>query len=316
MSAVTCWTVSEDQAGVRLDRSVAAYLKKPRNQVRQWIAEKRVRVNGREVKASTPLRPGDTVECAPPEKRDEPALEPEAGKLDILYEDAELVVVDKPAGVAVHPGAGHRSGTLVHFLLDRYPDIAGVGGAERPGIVHRLDINTTGALVVARTELAYLKLTAAFAERRVRKTYLAIVYGTPKENPGHIDLPIGRHRHHRQQMQIRSDGRPSVTRFRTMASAMGLSRLEIDLETGRTHQIRVHLKAVKHPLVGDPVYGEARWRNLPRSTQRSLRDFPRPALHSWRLAFEHPISGDDVELEAPLPEDILQLWRSVTHLDW
>ena len=275
-----------------------------------------MQVNGRVAKPATLLRQEDRVECAPPDERERPGIEPEPGPLEILYEDREILVLDKPPGVAVHSGAGHRRGTMVHFLLDRYPDIASVGGAERPGIVHRLDLNTTGAMVVARTEEAYLQLTAAFAERQVHKTYLAVVYGTPKEEIGRIDLPIGRHRHHRQQMQVRSDGRPAVTHYRTLASDMGISRLELGLETGRTHQIRVHMKAMKHPLVGDPVYGEARWRNLPRATQPFLREFPRPALHAWRIAFEHPTTRAKVEIEAPLPADMRQLWHAVTHRDW
>lgn len=317
MSPAVSWTVAEGRDGERLDRALADRLQKPRNQVRRWISQERVAVNGRvAVKPATQLHAGDTVEWTAPPEVDEPALEPESGELDVLFEDPGLAVIDKPAGLVVHPGAGHRTGTLAHFLLDRYPEVAGVGGEGRPGIVHRLDLDTTGALVVARSEPVYLALSTAFAERRVHKTYLAIVYGTPKEDPGRIDRPIGRHRHHRQQMQIRPDGRPAVTRYRTLDSAMGISRLEIDLETGRTHQIRVHLKAIGHPLVGDPVYGEARWRNLPRTIQRPLREFSRPALHAWRLAFEHPLGGDEVAVEAPVPDDLRRLWRSVTGREW
>ncbi len=310
------WSIAAAEAGERLDRCVARHLDQPRNQVQRWIADQRVTLNGRSAKAATVLREGDVVACMPPEPPEDAGIEPQAGPLEVLYEDPDLAVLDKAAGVAVHPGAGRGRDTLVHFLLHRYPELAGVGGRGRPGIVHRLDSGTTGALAVARPERAYRELAAAFAERRVRKTYLAVVYGTPRAAGGRIDRPIGRHRHHRKQMQVRADGRPAVTRYRVAESAAGVSRLELDLETGRTHQIRVHLKAIGHPLVGDPVYGEARWRNLPRPIQRPLRDFPRPALHAWRLAFVHPATGEPVAVEAPVPDDLERLWREVTGRPW
>ena len=310
------WRIAADEAGDRLDRWIAERLAKPRNQVRRWILDGRVRVNGRRAKPSTRLSVGDRLECRPPEPRADPGLTAEAGDLAVLHEDSELVVIDKAAGVAVHPGAGRDRGTLVHFLLHRYPEIGGVGGAARPGIVHRLDLDTTGALVVARTEAAYAGLAAAFAERRVEKTYQAVVYGVPREASGRIDLPIGRHRHDRKRMQVRSDGRPAITRYRCSSAAGAVSRLELDLETGRTHQIRVHLKAIHHPLVGDPTYGEARWKTLPGPLRRPLKTFPRPALHAWRLAFDHPVTGDRLEVEAPVPEDMRRLWRQVTGEAW
>ncbi len=315
MSTAVSWRVSDAQAGERLDLCVARHLGKPRNQVRRWIVEERVTVGGRPAKPATAVRAGDVVECRPPAPRVAPGLHAQAGELAVLYEDPDLAVLDKAPGVAVHPGAGRDQGTLVHFLLHRYPEIAGVGGAARPGIVHRLDLDTTGALAVARTEAAYLGLAAAFAERRVAKTYLAIVYGTPPET-GCVELPIGRHRRDRKRMQVRADGRPAITRYRCLESAAGVSRLEIDLETGRTHQIRVHLKAAGHPLVGDPTYGEARWKGLPGAVRRPLASFPRPALHAWRLAFAHPTTGAPVEVTAPLPDDMRRLWREVTGRDW
>ncbi len=316
MSEAESLVISEADSGERLDRWVAGQSGKPRNQISSWIREHRVLVNGNAAKPATHLFPGDIVEIRPPEPRIDPEIRPEQGDLAILFEDPDLVVINKAAGVAVHPGAGRRSETLANFLLDRYPETARVGGAERPGIVHRLDIGTTGALVVARSEDAYGALATAFAERTVRKTYLAVVYGTPRTNPGTIDLPIGRHRHLRKQMQVRSDGRPALTHYTSQDSTMGISRLRVELETGRTHQIRVHLKALGHPLVGDPTYGEARWRNLPRPIRSQLRDFPRPALHAWRLSFQHPIQGPPVEVEAPIPEDMLKLWQEVTDRPW
>ncbi len=310
------WRISAAEAGTRLDRCVAERLAKPRNQVRRWIVDGRVEVNGRPAKPATNVREGDRLECRPPEPRAAPGLVAEAGDLTVLHEDPDLVVLDKPAGIAVHPGAGRDRGTLVHFLLHRYPEIGGVGGAARPGIVHRLDLDTTGAMAVARSADAYAGLSAAFAERRVEKTYLAVVYGAPRPPSGRIDLAIGRHRHDRKRMQVRRDGRPAVTRYRTMETAGGVSRLELDLETGRTHQIRVHLKAAGHPLIGDPTYGEARWKGLPGPLRRPLKTFSRPALHAWRLAFEHPVTGKPIAVEAPVPDDIRRLWRDTTGREW
>ncbi len=316
MSEIISWRASSADAGKRLDRCVAEHLAKPRNQVLRWITDRRVKVDSRPAKPSTIVREGDELECRPPEPRTAPGLFAEAGELTVLYEDRDLVVLDKAAGLAVHPGAGRDHGTLVHFLLYRYPEIGSVGGAARPGIVHRLDIGTTGAMACARTEHAYTGLSAAFAERRVEKTYLAVVYGRPRAPAGRIDLPIGRHRQDRKRMQVRPDGRPAVTRYRCGETAGGVSRLELDLETGRTHQIRVHLKAAGHPLVGDPTYGEARWKSLPAAAKRPLKNFPRPALHARRLAFAHPVTGAPIEVEAPLPDDMRRLWRQVTGREW
>jgi 23S rRNA pseudouridine1911/1915/1917 synthase len=305
------WTVPPDAAGERLDRHVAGRLDVARNQVQRWIAEGLVRVNGREAKPAADLAAGDLVECAPPEPGEE-RVQPERGDLAILYEDEELVVIDKPAGLTVHPGAGRSTGTLAHRLLDRYPEMAGVGGPGRPGIVHRLDQGTSGALVAARTPGAYARLARAFASREVEKLYLGIVYGVPSPAAGTVEAPIGRHPQRRQEMAVRSSGRPARTLYRTLGSRAGISLLELNLATGRTHQIRVHLKHLGHPLVGDPVYGEARWKGLPRSIQAPLRDFPRPALHAWRLAFHHPGSGEPLSFEAPVPADFQELWREVT----
>src|SRR5262245_26191230 len=308
---VTSWTVEPEAAGERLDRHVAARLDAPRNQVQRWIAEGLVRVNGLPAKPSALLTAGDHVEASPPAPKEERIL-PEPGALSVLHEDAELVVIDKPAGLAVHPGAGRATGTLAHRLLDRYPEMAGVGGPGRPGIVHRLDQGTSGVLVAARTPAAYARLSRAFAAREVEKRYLGIAYGAPSPPAGTIDAPIGRHPQRRREMAVRSGGRPARTSYRTLAAAGGLSLLEMDLATGRTHQIRVHLKSIGHPLVGDPVYGEARWKGLAHASQAALREFPRPALHAWRLAFRHPAGGERLAFEAPVPEDFQELWRAVT----
>lgn len=304
--------VGTEAAGERLDRYLATRLDEPRNQIQRWIRASRVRLGGRiETKPSTALAGGETIEVHPPPP--EPAgIEPEEGPLRVLHEDSELIVIDKPAGLTVHPGAGRPEGTLAHRLLGHYPELDGVGGPGRPGIVHRLDKDTSGVLVVARTATAYRALQRAFAERAVDKLYLAVVYGVPEPPSGTIDHPIGRHPERRQRMAPRPDGRAALSRYRTLASARGISLLEIDLATGRTHQIRVHLKAVRHPIVGDPVYGEARWKEVPVEARRPLRTFPRPALHAWKIAFDHPATGERVRFEAPLPEDVQRLWEEAT----
>ncbi len=304
------WTVEAEGAGERLDRHVAERLGAPRNQVQRWIREESVLVNGAPARPSVPIAAGDAIACRPPAPRDE-RIAPEAEPLAVLYEDADLAVLDKPAGLAVHPGAGRATGTLAHRLLARYPEMAGVGGPGRPGIVHRLDRDTSGAMVVARTAAAYAALSRAFAEREVEKRYLAIVYGEPRPAAGRIEAPIGRHPARRQEMAVRAGGRPARTLYRTAAAAAGIALLALDLETGRTHQIRVHLKSIGHPLVGDPVYGEARFRGLPKQVQGPLAAFPRPALHAWRLAFHHPRTAEPMAFEALVPADLQSLWNEV-----
>jgi len=302
-------------AGERFDRYVAARLDLPRNQIQKWIRDGQALLNGTAAKPSTPVAAGDRIDCSPPERREE-RVQPEAGALSLLHEDAAIVVLDKPAGLTVHPGAGRATGTLAHLLLAHYPEMAGVGGAGRPGIVHRLDQGTSGVLVAARTPAAHTRLARAFAGRQVEKHYLALVYGEPSPREGLIDAPIGRHAVRRKEMTVRSDGRPARTGYRTLATAAGIALVELDLFTGRTHQIRVHLKHLGHPLVGDPVYGEARWKGLPRPVQASLRDFPRPALHAWKLAFRHPETGELLRFEAPVPADLREVWAGVTGRAW
>jgi 23S rRNA pseudouridine1911/1915/1917 synthase len=300
--------VPPEAGGERLDRWLAGRLAQPRNQVQRWIDDGLVTLSGRPARASARLEAGMQVDWeAPPPPADE-RIEPEAGELRLLWEDAHLLVIDKPPGLTVHPGAGRGTGTLVHRLVAHYPELAGVGGPGRPGIVHRLDRDTSGALVVARTPAAYRQLAAAFAARAVEKRYVAVAYGLVAE-PTTIDSPIGRHPSRRQEMTVRPGGRPATSRVRPLATLPFASLLEVELLTGRTHQIRVHLKSVGHPLVGDPVYGEARWKSAPAALRALLRDFPRPALHAWRLAFAHPAGGARVEVEAPLPEDLRELWQ-------
>jgi 23S rRNA pseudouridine1911/1915/1917 synthase len=311
-------TVPAEAAGERLDRFLAGRFDQPRNQVQRWIRSGLVRVDGSAAKPSTPLAGGEEIAVEIPAP-DPSGIVPESGDLRVLYEDEALVVLDKPPGLTVHPGAGRATGTLVHRLLARYPELEGVGGPGRPGIVHRLDKDTSGVLVVARTAAAYRSLQRSFASREVDKRYLAVVYGAPSLVQGEVDAAIGRHPERRRQMTVLAPGtkgaRHALTRYRTLAAAGGIALLELAIETGRTHQIRVHLKHLRHPLVGDPVYGEARWKGRPGAARRPLRDFPRPALHAWRLAFPHPTTGERAAFEAPVPEDLKALWKETTGVD-
>jgi 23S rRNA pseudouridine1911/1915/1917 synthase len=312
---VVSWTVEPVAAGDRLDRHVALHLDLPRNQVQHWIRNGWVTVNDRSAKPSQAVEAGDIVHCRPETPRED-RVAPEAGDLEILHEDPQVVVLAKPAGLTVHPGAGRPSGTLVHRLLAHYPEMAGVGGPGRPGIVHRLDRDTSGVMVVARTAGAYARLSRAFAAREIGKRYLALAYGAPVPATGALTGPIGRHPTRRQEMTIRADGRPAWTGYETLASRAGIALLELDLKTGRTHQIRVHLKSAGHPLVGDPVYGEARWKSLPRPAQEALRNFPRPALHAFRLTFCHPTTAEPMTFEAAVPADLRELWERITGTAW
>ncbi|MEM9552966.1 MAG: RluA family pseudouridine synthase [Acidobacteriota bacterium] len=311
------WRVDAEASGERLDRHLAARLDVSRSRVQGWIRDGHVRVESAgspaTAKPSLLLNDGDRVVVTPPPApRTDPRVAPEAGPLQVLWKDDDLVVLDKPADLAVHPGAGRPDGTLANRLLHRWPEIAGVGGEGRPGIVHRLDLDTTGALVVARTEAAHRALAAAFAERRVDKTYVAVVHGSPRESEGVIEAPIGRHPSERKKMTVREDGRPARSVWRRLdAAPPHAALLAVDLDTGRTHQIRVHLKSIGHPLVGDPVYGEARWRGVHGPARAALRAFARPALHAARLGFAHPRDGRRVVVEAPVPADLRELWHTL-----
>ncbi len=310
-AAVEAWEVPAEASGERCDRHLASRLDVARNQVQRWLREGRVEINGKPARASTAVAAGDRVRVEVPAPEADSRVAAEAGELSVLFEDPHLVALDKPAGLAVHPGTGRSTGTLAHRLLARYPEMAGVGGPGRPGIVHRLDLGTSGVMVLARTATAYQRLAAAFAGRRVGKRYLAVAYGETGSPSGLVESPIGRHPERRQEMAVRPGGRPASTSWRRLAAANGAALLEVELGTGRTHQIRVHLKSIGHPLVGDPVYGEARWKGSPKAVQRALRDFPRPALHAWRLTLRHPLDDRELSFEAPVPADLAQLWWAV-----
>jgi 23S rRNA pseudouridine1911/1915/1917 synthase len=225
--------------------------------------------------------------------------------LRIVWQDADLAIVDKPAGIVVHPAAGHADGTLVNALLHHLEDLSGIGGELRPGIVHRLDKETSGLLVVAKNDEAHRRLSERWRGPEVKKVYVALVYGAPDPAEGTIDRPVGRHPKERKKMAVVAGGREARTRYRTLERFHGCSLVELELETGRTHQIRVHLASIGHPVVGDPVYGGAQWKGVQEGRVRSLlRSLGRQALHASRLELVHPRSGEPLVFESPLPEDI------------
>ncbi len=292
-------TVDAAHDGARLDVFLAARLPAlSRSHVRALVAAGRIRVAGEIRKPAAPVHRGQevTVEIPPPEA---PTLRPEAVPLAVRYEDEDLLVVNKPPGLPVHPGPGHTSGTLVNALLARVPHLAGVGETLRPGIVHRLDKDTSGLLVVAKNERTLRALQAEIKARRVSRSYLALVHGRVDPPEGTIEAPIARHPRRRQRMAVVPAGRPATTRYRVREYFPGATLVEVSLLTGRTHQIRVHFAHIGHPVVGDPVYGRRRDRN-----SEAKWGMTRQALHAYRLSFTHPRTRVPVEVEAPLPPDM------------
>jgi 23S rRNA pseudouridine1911/1915/1917 synthase len=277
--------------------------------VRRLVDDDRVRHNGRPAKPATIVDAGDrlVVDEPEPEASD---VAPEAIPLDVIFEDSDLLVINKPAGLVIHPAAGNPSGTLVNALLHHCDDLSGIGGVARPGIVHRLDKDTTGLLVVAKSDRAHQALALAFRWRKISKTYLAVCFGNFSDREGVVDAPMDRHPRHRQQMAVVEAGRPARTLWEVVERHDGTSVVHCRLITGRTHQIRVHMAHIGHALVGDPLYSGRQWKSLknPRSSA-TCRAFPRQALHAMRLGFDHPVTGEPVSFEAPVPDDIRRLLR-------
>ena len=294
-------SVSAEGAGERLDRfTLGLYPGESRARVQDWIERGLVRVNGAVVKASARLRPGDTVEAAPAPPAPLRA-EPEAIPLKIIYEDADLVAVDKPAGMGVHAGAGVHAGTLVNALLGRFASLSTLGGELRPGIVHRLDRYTSGLLLVAKHDHAHRLLAAQFAAREVEKVYLTLAHGHFPAAEGRIEKPITRDPVRRVRMTARLEhGRAASTFWRVLRRFAGFTFLEVRIGTGRTHQIRVHLASIGHPVAGDRLYG------APALTP-GRPPLERYFLHSHRIRFRQPLTGNWIELVSPLPED-LRAW--------
>ncbi|MGK2858556.1 MAG: RluA family pseudouridine synthase [Thermoanaerobaculia bacterium] len=300
------FVVAREIAGERLDRALALLVPdRSRSALARLVTEGRVTIDGTIVdKSSHTVCEGDAIslEIPDPAPADTPAQDL---PVRIVYQDADIVVVDKPAGLVVHPAAGHADSTLVNALLHHVRDLSGIGGQTRPGIVHRLDKDTSGLLVVAKHDAAHRALTASWATPAVVKQYLALVYGTPRLASGTIDKPIGRDPRDRKRMAVVASGRPARTDWELLERFSNTSLLRCTLRTGRTHQIRVHLKAIGHPVVGDPVYSGPQWRGVtdPR-VRKALAALGRQALHATRLAFPHPLTGAPMEFESALPEDM------------
>ena len=302
LPTVVEFTVAADSAGQRLDRFLVSVLADlSRSQIQKLIAEGRVRVGTREVRPNHAMHVGDRVVVNLPEPAPT-SLEPEAAPLEILHQDADIVVVNKPPGMVVHPGAGHGSGTLVNALLHHISDLSGIGGELRPGIVHRLDRGTSGVMVVAKNDAAHHELSRQFHDREVEKEYIALVWGAVQAGR-RIDAAIGRDPVHRQKMSARSRrAREAVTRITRTFHLPGLTLCQVAIHTGRTHQIRVHLSAIGHPIVGDALYGGVH-RRVPGDI-RAVTHLQRPFLHAARLAFKHPRDGRRMEFTAALPADL------------
>ena len=301
----------------RLDQFLASHAKElTRSRAQELIRSGCVRVNGGTSKPSYRVRPGDAVALSPPPARPS-HLEPERVDFGVLHEDSALIVLDKPPGVVIHPAPGHYTGTLVHGLLEHCRDLSGIGGELRPGIVHRLDKDTSGLMVVAKNDAAHAFLSSQFKARKVTKQYLAIVHGVPKGEEGVIDLPIARHPVRRKEMSVAPlGGRRAVTHWRRKEElSEKFSLLLVTPKTGRTHQIRVHLAHAGYPIIGDPVYGYRKtwWRKHFPEGQDEVN---RQMLHAERLGFIHPESRSYCEFSAPVPEDmkgVLDLLRSAGH---
>lgn len=291
--------VTEDEAGARIDKLLAdALTDVSRSQLQDWIRDGHIRVNGAGVKPNYRVAAGDEIFVAPPEP-EAAALTPEPIPLDIAYEDGDVIVVNKPRGMVVHPAAGHPSGTLVNALMHHCCDLSGINGEIRPGIVHRIDKDTSGLLMAAKNDIAHQSLAAQLKEHSVTRRYVAVVHGVLEHDQGTIDAPIGRDPHDRKLFTVTEKGsKRAITHFVVRERFVDYTVLDLMLETGRTHQIRVHMKFIGHPLIGDPVYG--------RSKGRSMR-IPGQALHAAALGFTHPRTEQRLLFEAPLPDEMTEL---------
>ncbi len=298
-------TVAATEAGARLDLLLARRLNFSRARLQRWLKAGLVKVDGRARPARHLVRAGESITLTVPPPEPSP-LRPQALPLEIIYEDRDLLLVNKPPGLVVHPGAGHRQGTLLNALLHHCPELREIGDVSRPGLVHRLDKDTSGVLVVAKTASAHQALVRQFQGREVSKIYLALIWGRFKEKEGEITAEVGRHPTARQKMSIHPRrGKPARTCWRVIREFPGpLTLVELKPETGRTHQLRVHLAALGHPVVGDATYGGGAARLKATPQLAGLRPLVRrQLLHGWELSFSHPRTGEWVSWEAPLPED-------------
>lgn len=294
--------VPESEAGLRLDVWLASRLPGlSRSRIQALIEQGHILLNAGPAKGHRKTRPGDHLRIAPPPPADAAPV-PQAIPLDILYQDADIIAINKPAGLVIHPAAGHADGTLVNALLHWCPGLAGIGGERRPGIAHRLDKDTTGVIIVAKHERALNALVAQFSNREVRKEYLALVWGSFSPPSGRIETRIGRHRKDRKRMAVvsGSSGRAAITNYETIENLGEISLLRVRIETGRTHQIRVHMANAGHPVVGDAQYSRRSTRGLPERPARQM-------LHAELIAFRHPATGVQTAFTAPMPGDMRAL---------
>ncbi len=295
--------VPKEAAGKRIDVFLAENISElTRSQIKKLIKNGFVIVEGRVVRPSYLVKSSEQINIfiPPPET---PELIPEEVTFELLYEDKDLAVINKPPGVVVHPGAGHTRGTLVHGLLAVLKDLSGIGGELRPGIVHRLDKDTSGVLVIAKNDYAHLELSKQFKNRKVKKIYLALIHGIPKSSQGKIEFPIGRHPINRKKMSIHAKKtREAVTLWKVIRVFKNVAFIEASPLTGRTHQIRVHFSAIGHPIVGDPLYGGCK----PYGPKAK-----RQMLHAYRLGIFHPRTGKYLQFEAPLPEDFKNMLKKL-----
>ncbi|MGI8384533.1 RluA family pseudouridine synthase [Robertmurraya sp. P23] len=293
-------TINEEHKGERLDKVLSSVNSEwSRSQVQLWMQDGNVVVNGQKVKSSYKCSVGDVIEISIPDP-EELDVVPEPMDLEIFYEDSDVLVVNKPKGMVVHPAPGHTTGTLVNGLMAHCKDLSGINGVLRPGIVHRIDKDTSGLLMVAKNDLAHESLVNQLVAKTVTRKYRAIVHGVIPHDYGTIDAPLARDPKDRQSMTVVDNGKHAVTHFQVMERFKDFTLVECQLETGRTHQIRVHMKYIGYPLVGDPKYG-------PRKTL----DIGGQALHAGVLGFNHPRTNEYLEFEAPLPEYFIELLESL-----
>lgn len=286
-------TATSEHAGVRLDAFLSADGRLSRSQAARLIEEGRVAVDGRPAAKSCRVAEGQQVTVDIPEVKDT-AVEAQDIPLDVVYEDGDVIVVNKPTGLVVHPAPGHPDGTLVNALLHHCGDsLSGIGGEKRPGIVHRIDRDTSGLIIAAKNDFSHQKLAAQLQDHTLARTYHCIVAGNPREDAGTVDAPIGRHPVDRKKMAVVANGRPAVTHWRVLERFQGFAYVECRLETGRTHQIRVHMAYIGHPILGDTVYGN----------KKPVPGLRGQCLHAVGLRFLHPRTGEAVELACGLPEE-------------
>ena len=304
------FTITAEDSKVRLDRYLAERLPDlTRSRIKKLIEAAHVLVDGSPAKAGASLREGSQITVVVPLPDTSEAI-PEEIPLAILHEDADLIVIDKPPDMVVHPSHGHWSGTLVNALLYHCQDLSGIGGVTRPGIVHRLDKGTSGVMIVAKNDLAHNSLATQFKDHTIGRTYLAAVKGEMKKDTGRIEKPLGRHSQDRKRIAVRMDGRKAVTDYEVMGRRAGISLVRLTPGTGRTHQLRVHLSSEGHPILGDQIYrGGTSSIYLGKNVGTTfLRSLKRPALHASRLEFDHPVTGKRMEFETPPPEDLSGLF--------